>query len=78
MPTEGLALLFITLLEDDSLSSLLALVAERFGWVKVKGMTCEIEIPGREVDCLVTDNSPETTVTAIKVKSRIKVRQPSQ
>ena len=74
MPTEGLAfLLFITLLEDDLLSILLALVAERFDWVKVEGMTCEIEIPGREVDCLVTDNPPETTVNAIKVKSRVKI-----
>lgn len=74
MPTEGLALLFITLPEDDPLSSLLALVAERFCWVKVEGMTCEIEIPGREVDCLVTDNSPETAVAVIKIKGRIKVR----
>lgn len=68
MPTEGLALLFITLLENNPLSRLLALVAERFGWVKVEGMTCEIEIPWREVDCLVTDNPPGAMVTAIKVK----------
>ena len=73
MPTEGLALLFITLLENNPLSRLLALVAERFGWVKVEGMTCEIEISGREVDCLVTDNLPETKVTAIKIKGRVKV-----
>ncbi len=46
MPTEGLTLLFITLLEDNSLSSLLALVAEHFGWVKVEGVAGEVEIAG--------------------------------
>ena len=44
-----------------------------FDRVKVEGVAGEVMISGREVDCLVADNLPETTVAAIKVKGRIKV-----
>ena len=44
-----------------------------FDRVKVEGVAGEVEISGREVDCLVADNLPETTVAAIKIKGSVKV-----